>query len=378
MKFLFSLLTVLFLLSPSAILANTESVGETFKGEVLDIIKEETENDFIKGIPVFVQTLEVQNIKSKEIVNVKNDFRKVDVGQKIFYSVNNLGGGEFQNYLVGVSKIKEIIYILLFFVLVVVIFSGKKGIRSLLSLFLSLLVIIFVLLPLILKGYNPLIIGPLVSFAILSFAIFFSYGVNKISKIAFIGTSVTVIITSIFAFLAIKMFAMSGLTDETYLYLSVLSENPINLVNLLTAGIIIGVLGVLDDIAITQVAVVRELYLSNSNITNKEVYKRAINVGRDHVSALVNTLVLAYVGVAMPLILLFKLSNGNFESIISQEMFASEIIRTIVGSVGVILAVPITTILAVKILGSKKENLSDIKFNNDIGHSHHHEHGHHH
>lgn len=356
-------------------LAAPEKVGEIFHGKVLEIVSEIEEEDIIRGGLVKTQNLKVLDTDTGDEIEVYNDYRVVEAGDKIFYSVNDFGGGEFQNYLVGVSRVTQIVSLLVLFILVVIIFSGAKGMRSLFSLFLSFLVILFVMLPLILKGINPLLIGPGVAFVILFFAIFFSYGFNKISSVAFLGTSITVIITSLLAVLSISFFELSGLTDETTVYLSFLSENPINLVNLLISGIVIGVLGVLDDIAVTQVAVVRELFLSNKNITGKEVYKRSIRVGQDHVSALVNTLVLAYVGVALPLILIFKLSNGTFTSILSQEVFAAEIVRTIVGSIGVVLAVPITTFLAVKILGKDREKLKDIKFTG--GHSHGHDHENH-
>ncbi|MDQ5883476.1 MAG: hypothetical protein QG654_390 [Patescibacteria group bacterium] len=370
-KKILKILILALLVFPFFSFANEEEVHKVFKVEVVEIVDETEETDFIKNVPIKIQNLKVKDLKTGESIDVYNDFRTVSVGQKIFYSVNDFGEGNYQNILVGVSRLNQIILLTILFIIVVVVFSGAKGVRSVFSLALSFLAIFYIMLPLILKGVNPLIVGPGIAFIVLFFAIFFSYGFNKVSKIAFLGTAVTVVITSLLAFLSIKFFALSGITDETSVYLSYFSDTPINLVNLLTAGIIIGVLGVLDDIAVTQVAVVRELYLSNKNLSKEEVYKRAIRVGQDHVSALVNTLVLAYVGVALPLILILKLSNGSLDSTLSQEVVASEILRTIVGSIGVILAVPITTYLAVRFLSRDIEKLSSIKF--DGGHSHGHD-----
>lgn len=372
-KFYLKTLILSLVLLPNILLAgdfDIENTGKIFKGQVIEVLEEMEEVDFFKGTPIKIQYLSVKDVKTGEIVEVYNDYREIKPGQRIFYSLNHFGGDEFQNYLIGVSRTTEITIITAFFVLVVALFSGLKGVRSLISLVLSFFAIIFIMIPLLLKGVNPLIAGPLIAFLILFFAIFFSYGFNRVSKIAFIGTSVTVVITSILAFLSIKLFSLSGLTDETLVYLSFAPDLDLNLINLLIAGIIIGVLGVLDDIAVTQVAVVRELYLANEKITEKEVYKRALNVGKDHVSALVNTLVLAYTGVALPLILYFKLSNGTFESIMSSELVATEILRTIIGSIGIVLAVPITTILAAKFLGKDRKSLANIKF--EGGHAHHH------
>ena len=373
MKYKIALKIFLFilLLIPSFSFAQEEAAGEILKGKVVEVVSETEEVNFLKDEPVTIQNLKVKDNKMGEIVDVYNDYAVVSVGQKVFYSVNDFGEGNYQNFLVEVSRTNQIILLTILFIVVVAFFSGLKGIRSLFSLILSFFAIIFIMIPLILKGVDPLIIGPLLSFLILFFAIFFSYGFNKVSTVAFVGTSITVIFTSILAFVSIKLFSLSGISDGTLVYLSFLPDVSINLINLIIAGIIIGVLGVLDDIAVTQVAVVRELYLANEKITSKEVYQRAIRVGQDHVSALVNTLVLAYTGVALPLILYFKLSNGSFESIISSELVATEIVRTIVGSIGVVLAVPITTILAVKFLGKNRKELASIKF--EGGHSHGHD-----
>ena len=128
----------------------------------------------------------------------------------------------------------------------------------------------------------------------------------------------------------------------------------------------IGVLGVLDDIAITQAAIVSELYSSAPHLSKKEIYIKAIRVGKEHAGALVNTLALAYTGVSLPLLLLFSTSDSSMASIINQEIFATEIIRTTVGSIGLILTVPITTLLAVYALKNYKGK--------HHGHSHIHSH----
>ncbi len=370
-KYLSGLIFLTFLVLSFPIFAEADQKSDISKGEVIEIVQETEEMDILKDNSLTIQHLKVKNTKSHEIVDVYNDFRPVSVGQKVFYVPNDSGGGEQQNILVGISRLTQIVLLSLLFIIVVAIFSGFKGIRSIFSLILSFLAIFYVMIPLILKGVNPLIVGPILALTILFFAIFLSYGFNRVSKIAFLGTGITVVITSILAFFAIKFFALSGITDETALYLGYFSEVSLNLVNLLTAGIIIGILGVLDDIAVTQVAVVRELYLSNSSLTVKEVYRRALRVGQDHVSALVNTLVLAYVGVALPLILILRLSNSGFQFNMSQEIIASEIVRTIVGSIGVVLAVPITTYLAAKFLGKDKDKLSKIHFHGGHSHDHH-------
>ncbi len=149
---------------------------------------------------------------------------------------------------------------------------------------------------------------------------------------------------------------------------------------LLLGGILIGVLGVLDDIAITQAAVVSELYGSAKHLSKKEIYMSALRVGKEHVGALVNTLALAYTGASLPLLLLFSTADASTSSIINQEIFATEIIRTIVGSIGLILTVPITTLLAVYFLKDYKGKVvgghSHMHSQHADGHAHSDEHAH--
>ena len=153
-------------------------------------------------------------------------------------------------------------------------------------------------------------------------------------------------LTSVFAMIAVFVTDLSGFTDEATTYLNFNTQGTLDFTALLLGAIIIGVLGVLDDVAVTQAAVVTELYQSNKELSRVEVFKKAIRVGREHVSALVNTLVLAYTGASLPLLLHFYVAASDLGMTINTELFATEIIRTIVGSIGLVMAVPIVTLLA--------------------------------
>jgi uncharacterized membrane protein len=177
----------------------------------------------------------------------------------------------------------------------------------------------------------------------------------------------SVLLTGILAIVAVTMSSLSGFVGDESVYLNFNTQGSLDFTGLLLGAIIIGVLGVLDDIAVTQVAIVAELYDSNATMGRREIYRRALRVGREHVSALVNTLVLAYTGVSLPLLLYFYLSPTSFSSLVNAEIFATEIVRTIVGSIGLIMTVPIVTALAVFYLKGYKSK-----------HSHSHSHGHSH
>ncbi len=199
-------------------------------------------------------------------------------------------------------------------------------------------------------GSSP---GPasfLVAAGILFAAIFMTHGFNRESLVAYSGTMIAVLITSILAIISVDLTHLSGFTGEESTYLNFNTGGTLDFSHLLLGVIIIGMLGVLDDIAVTQAAVVTELYQSNKNISHKDVYHRAMRVGREHVGALVNTLVLAYTGISLPLLLYFYISPINLGAMINLEMFATEIVRMIISSIGLILTVPIVTYLASRYL----------------------------
>lgn len=251
------------------------------------------------------------------------------------------------------------------FVILLLILGKWQSFRALMSLLGSVFIIAYILIPTLASGYPPVMVSIAIAVAILFMAIYFTHGFNRESSVAFLGTVSAVIITGIITYISVKVGRFTGFGSEEAVFLNLGSSVKFDFVGLLLGGIIIGVLGILDDIAITQVAVVRELFSANSSLSKKDAYKRAIAVGRDHVGALVNTLFLAYTGASLPLLLIFSTSGINLSSALSQEMFAAEIVRTIMGSIGLVLTVPITTLFAVFMLFGRES-----KNGNHVGHIH--------
>jgi uncharacterized membrane protein len=171
----------------------------------------------------------------------------------------------------------------------------------------------------------------------------------------------TVIVTGIMAYFAVHVSRLTGVTGDEAIYLNFNTRGGIDLVGVLMGGIMIGLLGVLYDVSIGQAISVEELHKIAPHIGRWEIYKRAIRIGREHIGALVNTLAIAYVGASLPLLLLFySSSDSSFLLMVNREVFATEIIRILIGSIGLVLAVPITTILAVYMLIKKnRKNFSD-------------------
>jgi uncharacterized membrane protein len=185
---------------------------------------------------------------------------------------------------------------------------------------------------------------------------YLSHGINLKSHIAFASILTTLGIVSILSFIVLHLAHMSGAGSEDAIFLLVEPSIKVNLQGLLLAGIVLGTLGILDDICIAQVAVIKELIHAKPHITFSELLSRGLTVGKDHIASLVNTLILAYAGASLPLFLLFTLYNTQpWWVVLNSEMIAEEIVRTLTGSIGLVLAVPLTTILASLILLQKKQ-----------------------
>lgn len=340
----------------------------TYRGQVMEIQSEELREIPGTGTEHLYQSIEVKVLDGPakgDTIIIENDYLELEEGDKFYFNHNIYIDGTEVYGVVNIDRRDSLIFLGLLFVGAVVAFGGWQGVRSLFALGGSFVAIFYVLLPGLLHGWNPLLLSLLVASGILAAAIFFTHGFNRESAVAYGGTMLAVFLTGILAVIAVKISDLSGFVSDESVYLNMNTDGTLDFTGLLLGAIVIGVLGVLDDIAVTQAAVVTELYGSNENIGRREVYTRALRVGREHVGALVNTLVLAYAGVSLPLLLYFYMSPMSFWTLVNSEIFATEIIRVIVGSIGLIMTVPIVTGLAVFYLQGYKSK-----------HGHSHSHGH--
>jgi uncharacterized membrane protein len=259
--------------------------------------------------------------------------------------------------------------LLLVFVGLVIWLSGRQGVRAILSLGLSIGAIIFLLIPALLHGYNPALASLVISGLILSVSLFLTHGIKPRVIVTFFGTFGAVFLTCMIAWVWVEWMRFTGFSDDSSVYLNFATGGKLDLAGLLLGSIIIGLLGVLDDVSITQASVVQELKSANPNLGFGDLYKRALRVGKDHMGSLVNTLALAYVGTALPMLLLFSYSKSSLWTLLNQEVIAAEILRIIVGSIGLILAVPLTTALAAWYFKNQEDLASE---EDHHGHHHHH------
>lgn len=341
----------------------------TYRGKVIEIVDEDMRE--IPGTDTIhlFQTIKAEVLDGMlkgRIITIDNDYLELDKGDKFYFNYNVYIDGQESYGVTNIDRKTSLIILSILFMLVVVMFGGKQGIRSLFALIGSFIAIFYILLPGLLHGWNPLFAGFLVASSILFVAIFITHGFNRVSAVAYTGTIIAVLITGVLAIFSVHGSDLSGFASDESVYLNFNTKGSLDFTALLIGAIIIGVLGVLDDIAITQAAVVSELFDSNKDMTRREAYRRALRVGREHVGALVNTLVLAYTGASLPLLMYFYLSPATFGATINSELFATEIVRAIVGSVGLVLTVPIVTFLAVIYLKGHESNHSHTYH----GHSH--------
>jgi len=326
-----------------------EASETTWRARVVEVVREEERLIPGTSTRTHFQTLRVELLegpKRGEIITVGNDYAKLGVGDRFFLDYIVTVNGE-ELYSVGEPDRRlALLGFLLLFIAVVAVFGRGQGVRSLAALGGGIALIFFVLFPQLLDGASPLWTSAGVAAAILTAAIFVTYGINRKSVATLIGTLSAVLITVVLAQIAVASVNMSGFTEEYSVYLNFNTQGRLDFSGLFLAAILIGVLGVLDDIAITQASAVEELHRANPALTRREIYARAIKIGREHVAALINTLALVYVGAALPLLLLLYQSEAPLLVTINREPFTAEIIRMIVGSIGAVLAVPISTVTA--------------------------------
>ena len=235
--------------------------------------------------------------------------------------------------------------LVLLFAVAVVAFGRRKGVAALAGLAVSLGVLVVFVLPALLEGSNPLAVAVVGASAIMFVALYLAHGPNVRTTIAVLGTLTSLLLTGVLAAAFVGASRFTGLVSDEATFLNAVA-GQVNLRGLLLAGIIIGSLGVLDDVTVTQASAVWELHLANPAYGARELYRAATRIGRDHIASTVNTLVLAYAGASLPLLVLFTLADRSLVEVLTGEVIAQEVVRTLVGSIGLVASVPVTTGLA--------------------------------
>lgn len=296
----------------------------------------------------------------------QTDVPDLEVGDDIVLRHFPDSPAEFRYAFDDFQRTTPLLWLLLAFVVVVLAFGRLQGLRSLAGLGLSLLVLVLFVVPALLRDSSALTVALVASAAVAFLAVYLAHGVTVASSIALAGTLSSLALTALLAVLVSGATQLSGLASEEAQTLSITAE-ALDLRGLLVAGIVIGALGVLDDVTVSQVSTVVALRRANPDLGTRALYHEANRVGRDHVASAVNTLVLAYAGASLPLLLWFAQGGRPIERLVTGELVAVEVVRMLVGSIGLVVSVPVTTFLAASIL-ARSDDLPD----DGHGHAHHH------
>ena len=267
------------------------------------------------------------------------------IGDKVLLSRNNGPDNQAVYEFVDYQRSQPLALLGLIFAVVVVAVARWRGVGALIGLGVTWLVLVRFLLPALLDGRNALAVALVASSLILCLVLFIAHGVNARTATALLGTLASLVLVGAIGAAAVQVARLTGLASEEGAYLQSVATG-VQLRGLLLAGMVIGSLGVLNDMTVTQASAVWEIHLADPERSLGSLYRSGMRVGRDHIASTVYTLVLAYAGAALPLILLFDLGGRRVSEVVTSEIVAEEAVRTLVGSIGLVACVPLTTVLA--------------------------------
>jgi len=329
--------------------------SETMRARVVAVI-EEGETD-LGGVVQRYQIARVELLEGKDqgvIAEMDYGRRQVlsnaaylQIDDEILVTVGSRPDGTLTVYFADFVRTDSLLWLAAIFAAAILLISRWKGLRSLLSMAFSLAVIIGYIIPNILIGKDPMQVSITGSIILLTVTLYLTYGWNLKSHAAVVSMILVLLITGLLAGIFVNFTRLTGSGDENALFLIQMLNAQINLRGLLLGGMIIGALGVLDDLVTTQASAVFELHHANGSLGFRGLFQSAMRIGQDHVAATVNTLVLAYAGASLPMLLMFSLGRGDFGILVNFQFISEEIVRTLVGSIGLVLAVPITTAIAI-------------------------------
>jgi len=290
---------------------------------------------------IYEETIKIEYQKRNAILIPK-------VGDRVV--VEKVGGRYF---IADFYRLDKLFILFLIFIFIVILIIGKESIGSLLSLFFSFLIIFGSILHNLINQTDPIITVLLSMIFLLPITFYISHGLNKKTTIAIFGSLISVIFALILSLIFVKKSFLTGTTAEETGFLTAITQKNFDFQGLLIASIIIGIFGSIDDITINQVSVVEKIISANPKLSDREIYQKALAVGKDHANSIINTLVLVYTSASFPLLLLFAVSNKNFLEVLNYEIISIEIIRILIATICVIITIPLTTYLAVKNLNKK-------------------------
>lgn len=356
-------IVAIFLYAP-IVKADTEeprSEDSYARGQVVRVISEDVGIELNEPLTTQKLAVKIMNGLEKDtVVTVDYQIRgtvgvkKMSINEQVIV-VKNTTPEAVNYYITEPFRLPAIGWLLVIFAAITVVFAGRRGAMAFLGLGLTMVIIGFFIIPQISGGANPFLVCIIGTALIASSSLFLAHGFNRETGLAFLSIMITITIAIALAYWAVDITRLFGMGSEEAYYLQFSTSQGINLRGLLLGGIIIGVLGVLDDVVTAQVAAVAELKRANAELSFGELYRRAARIGREHVTSVVNTLALAYVGASFPLLLLFTAYSTPWWVTLNTELISEEVVRTLIGSIALIAAVPLSTLVAAKYFSAQKK-----------------------
>jgi uncharacterized membrane protein len=309
----------------------------------------------VLGYPRVVQHLELvvrSGPRADELLEVEHHIETYagqvpfQVGDLVYVTETIIEGTEPAYYVVGYVRWPRLGFLVVALVALVVLIARDRGALALLGMVFSFAVIFVLVLPRLAEGREPVTSALLGAAVTMPVSYYLAHGFNRKTTVALVGSLVGLVLTGLMAVVAVEVAQLSGYASEEVGLLRVMRPEVVDVRGLLLAGMIVSMLGVLDDITVAQAAVVEQLHRANPSFTWQQLYQRAMQVGQDHIASMVNTLVLVFAGAALPLLLLMSDQNMSPFYALSLEPVSEEIVRMLVTSCGMVATVPICTALA--------------------------------
>lgn len=348
--------------------ANTEI---SLKGVVVEAGEPYEYSDVFSIVPVMIQELKVKiNDKENDKYNgsifpvkyqLTDDYNQnIDVANKLskgdkVYVYANFEDGK----LVGdmaiqyFDKTNLIIFIIVIYALAIILIGGLNGVKALVGLAVTVVAIFTIMIPAIYNGVNAMLVTILVSILVTVVTFLIVSGFKKKTIAAIIGTISGILVASLFSYIFGNLMKLTGICDETMMLTTLENASNFNFKNIMFAGIVIGALGACMDVGMSIASALSEMKEEIPDISVKRLIKAGMNIGKDVMGTMTNTLILAYVGSAMTIILLFMGFDFKMYDIINQEMIAEEVLRAIAGSFGLVCTIPLTAIVSGVLMGKK-------------------------
>jgi uncharacterized membrane protein len=344
-------------------------------GKIDKVISETVSKDELSGGSNLEQKLIVRILNGpKANLTVESTMYSDNTDIKQKYAVGNevivrremyKDGSNKEMYLIlDKFRVNNLVIIALIFLVLILVVAGIRGISAVLGLVFTIIVIIQLLIPQILLGTDLVWLTAGISLLITSTSLYLAHGFNKRTTISMVSTVFTILITLFIAGWAVDFAFLTGFGSDDAFHLKGNGiTNNLNLRGLLLSGIVIGSLGVLDDVTTAQAIAIEEISKADPTMTTRELFLSGVRIGQEHIISLINTLALAYVGTSMPLLLSFVTLNFSpIWVVLNDQIIAEELVRTIVGSTCLILAIPISTLLAARFLKVSNKPLEKKKF----------------